>query len=551
MTSIKAMAEEMLGYLKPQAPAKQVTNVQAVEPSRPPPIPRDRKLCDYCGRTGHDKSTCFLDPAGEYYKPEYAKFVNDRSKKEKKNYDNILRKKASKQQCNDSSETSEEESDEDDHKAKKTNRTKQKVNFANMILQSMAKEVRSSKSHSGSKGKGPSDAMLAMGLLGTTIKNAVMKLLPGSDKVVTNLAVESQRDDEVVRQRKALAERVIPPQFNCVPHKVSDRTLPRRKVLPKVAPHIQDSAKAWRELRKMSQMAVARRNDDKTGSDSGFQSVESDEEPLQALNISAEGEEARIWSSRQQEFRHETTSEERSVFQCLFEPVDNEQERHHPIYPPAADKELEFNLLCLDEDMAVKTPECEMNFLVDERNRVNNVLKTVAMDEEPEDNFAEASRICVENTRLMERQFEGLTGENGELGEDPANAEIYALSKEERCPNDPVQALAHAEDVVPDPATERPDDLPVVLVVIDGEPGEMLVDSGSQVNGISQEFYDKIARGNNSQLQIIPDELCKIRALGHTFLSKSAVEAVLTVGKNTRVKVKFKVLPGLPYAAVL
>ncbi|MCP3666596.1 MAG: hypothetical protein GY696_29540 [Gammaproteobacteria bacterium] len=111
--------------------------------------------------------------------------------------------------------------------------------------------------------------------------------------------------------------------------------------------------------------------------------------------------------------------------------------------------------------------------------------------------------------------------------------------------------MAHAEDVVPDPTTERPDDLPVVLVVIDGEPGEMLVDSGSQVNGISQEFYDKIARGNNSQLQIIPDELCKIRALGHTFLSKSAVEAVLTVGKNTRVKVKFKVLPGLPYAAVL
>ncbi|MCP3663719.1 MAG: hypothetical protein GY696_14730, partial [Gammaproteobacteria bacterium] len=266
MTSIKAMAEEMLGYLKPQALPKQVTNVQAVEPSKPPPqpfIPRDRKLCDYCGRTGHDKSTCFLDPAGEFYKPEYAKFVNDRSKKEKKNYNNIIRKKASKQQCNDSSETSEEESDEDDHKAKKTNRTKQKVNFANMILQSMAKEVRSSKSHSGSKGKGPSDAMLAMGLLGTTIKNAVMKLLPRSDKVVTNLAVELQRDDEVACQRKALAERVIPPQFNCVPHKVSDRTLPRRKVLPKVAPHIQDSAKAWRELRKMSQMAAARRNDDK------------------------------------------------------------------------------------------------------------------------------------------------------------------------------------------------------------------------------------------------------------------------------------------------
>ncbi|MCP3664313.1 MAG: retroviral-like aspartic protease, partial [Gammaproteobacteria bacterium] len=220
---------------------------------------------------------------------------------------------------------------------------------------------------------------------------------------------------------------------------------------------------------------------------------------------------------------------------------------------PTQDKQIEANLLTLDEDLAVNIPEFEINSLVVERNRRDLLLEVPCEGRLVDDERMAAIRMCEEDTRQMEFQLCGLAGESEELGEDPANLELYALTKKDRGreTNDPVQALMHAEDVVMDQDSERPDDLPVVLVVIDGEPGDMLVDSGSQINGMSQEFYEKIARGNDSGLRIIPDEVCKIRALGHTFVSKSAVEAVLTIGKNTRVTMKFKILPGLPYAAVV
>ncbi|MCP3662903.1 MAG: hypothetical protein GY696_10465, partial [Gammaproteobacteria bacterium] len=330
LTGLKAMAEEMLGYLKPSEGAKEVAIVQADESNRPAYVPRDRRLCDYCGRGGHEKSRCFLDPAGEYYRPEYAKFINERAKKEKKNYNNLSRRKVSRQRCNDSSETSEEESDDEERRSKKTERVKQKVNFANMVLQAMMKDTRPSKGQSSSQRKGPTEASSLVESLGRKFRSRLEKLFPkgkfgtavATDKETAGVPVDDERTDEMTaRHCLALARREIPPQLNCVPHRLRDRIIPRRKVLPKICANIEDSAKAWTELRKLSQIAAARNGNNRGGSDSGFQTVESDEEPQSLLRIAAHHPESALWTSRQREFNDETSTEDRTIFQCLFEPA--------------------------------------------------------------------------------------------------------------------------------------------------------------------------------------------------------------------------------------
>ncbi|MCP3665975.1 MAG: hypothetical protein GY696_26335 [Gammaproteobacteria bacterium] len=505
LTGLKAMAEEMLGYLKPSGAGKEVTNVHADEPAKSAYASRERGPCEYCGRSGHGKSRCFLDPAGEYYKPEYSKYIKDRSKKEKKSYYNILRKKATKRQCNDSSETSDEESDEDEHRAKKANRNKQKVNFANMILQSMAKSALLPKAQSGSQKNGTADAALKLGSLGKDLKNKIMKFFPGktpgrndvetvaeSDSLILNEGLE----EVTAQQRLALAEPVIPPQLNCVPQRGRDRILPRTKVLPKIAPHIEDSAKVWSEMRMQSHIATVCDGYHQEGSDSGFQSVESDEEPPCVPDIPAQTPESALWSSRQRKFNDETSTEYRTIFQCLFEPMHEAEKSKPPQFSSTDDKNLEVNLLRPDDDLTVKVPEFEINSLVDERNRRDLLLKVACPAKCSVDDRAAATRMCDENIRRMETQLKGLTGKNEELGEDPANIEIYASSKEGKQSHDPIQAWAHAEDVIMDQDSQRPDDLPVVLVLIDGEPGDMLVDGGNEkcIEGANVPEYRPIVR---------------------------------------------------------
>ncbi len=76
-------------------------------------------------------------------------------------------------------------------------------------------------------------------------------------------------------------------------------------------------------------------------------------------------------------------------------------------------KKLELNLLRLVEDLAVNVPEFEVNFLVDERNLNDGVSNAIQEGEPAADDLTEATRICVENTCLMEKRFEGMTGAGG------------------------------------------------------------------------------------------------------------------------------------------
>ncbi|MCP3664564.1 MAG: retroviral-like aspartic protease, partial [Gammaproteobacteria bacterium] len=254
----------------------------------------------------------------------------------------------------------------------------------------------------------------------------------------------------------------------------------------------------------------------------------------------------------------------KTVLQCMFDHAEpglhseTAQRISRPISEEVqADKELQANFLQLQETLSTDIPEFEVNLLVDTVNQDDVLLDRKPIPGTHGPSIREASRKCRYDYNVMRSGFVGLTEEPPELGDDPAMVEqgiTYDICHVETHPEVPIaaiQAVAHAEDIIEEPDTETNDDLPVVMVVVDGEPGTMLADSGSQINGMSEEFYKKIARGNDSTLTVIDDEVVRIRAVGHSFTTKSAVVATVCIGKYTKVEMKFKILPGFPYSLVI
>ncbi|MCP3665582.1 MAG: hypothetical protein GY696_24305, partial [Gammaproteobacteria bacterium] len=146
--------------------------------------------------------------------------------------------------------------------------------------------------------------------------------------------VDDDEDTLLDKQCHALTERKIYPQFNCVPQKLYDRLLPRRKELPQISPDIPDATKAWSELRQLSQISAFRQNLQYDDSDSGIQTalsadesitaedaLDSDgaESPLHVLILPQNGEGSEIWSSRYQQDPEPDPVVSKTVLQCMFD----------------------------------------------------------------------------------------------------------------------------------------------------------------------------------------------------------------------------------------
>ncbi|MCP3661112.1 MAG: retroviral-like aspartic protease, partial [Gammaproteobacteria bacterium] len=163
-----------------------------------------------------------------------------------------------------------------------------------------------------------------------------------------------------------------------------------------------------------------------------------------------------------------------------------------------------------------------------------------------------AERLSTKRGCRLRAEYAGLYDQDPSLGDDPANAEINYF--EEVAPRVPrkLETLPFLTDI-PDEYLPwaRPEDLPVIFGMLDGEPVDMMFDSGANMDIISESVYNRIARGNDSTLELVNEKEVELHSVGRKVPTLGKCKGTITYGRMTSFETVFCIVSDAPHDVII
>ncbi len=468
------------------------------------------RFCQFCKSETHNTEFCWADPRSAHYGEGWTRNREERDRK-KKEIANSLQKRKSRGRCktdSDDDRSRRDPSEEDERERKKFNAERQKLAldaFSANLLQAVDRNLFQSTAVEEKKASGVPESKNQVATLCAQVDTES----DSSDPSETLFGwLENENEDYLAQQCNALKASPLIPPIQCLPRHGAKLERPRRHDLPKISPGVTDAEQAWEELRIMGQGET----DNMTEGDSDDNLCDT---PLMVLNL-----------------ERDCLPQAADLIQFdveLSAPVcDIDGEGAHTAAPPLAVNQIQAAYPCseaegADDEIGLKC------FEISETKIPRS-----------EDLRAEASRLCDESSYRLRAEFAGLYGEEPNLADDPANADINYF--EEVFPRPPrnLDAIPFLDEIPDDFRVHRRDeDLPAVFGMLDGEPVDIMADSGANVSVISENLYNRVARANDSTLEIIPQQDVVLHAVGRVVQAKAKCKVTLSYGKRTTLRVHF------------
>ncbi|MCP3665004.1 MAG: hypothetical protein GY696_21325, partial [Gammaproteobacteria bacterium] len=297
----------------------------------------------------------------------------------------------------------------------------------------------------------------------------------------------------------ALLQSDVMPPINCLPRKGAQLERPRRYELPPITPHVTNADEAWEDLRIMGNPTPNEPNDDEE-LDSLCNSS------LQVLDLAGGGD--LIPQVQPSEREQEYVSD--------MEFLNGEGQ----LTPSAVVNQLQLMSPC-----PVQT---------EEGDAIGWDWLEKTDDAQGGELLELAEQLSTKRGCRLRAEYAGLYDQDPTLGDDPANAEINYF--EEVAPRVPrkLETLPFLTDL-PDEYLPwaRPEDLPVLFGMLDGEPVDMMYDSGANMDIISESVYNRIARGNDSTLELVNEKEVELHSVGRKVPTLGKCKGTITYGRMT------------------